>query len=191
MLGLIVILYLFFTFYFIIQRRQNGAVDFYRGWQEYKAGFGDLSGEFWLGLEKIYALTQRKSYMLRVDLQDWNDKWYFAEYNQFHIESEEDNYRLHVSGYHGTAGDSLEYHEGMAFSTMDRNNDANTGICATWCHGAWWYRDCFHSNLNGRYYNVGSYVTNTGWGDGVVWRHIQGTNFYSLKAVVMKIRSNE
>ncbi len=132
----------------------------------------------------------RKSYRLRIDLRDWDDTWYYAEYSHFHVDTEENHYALHVSGYEGTAGDSLRYHQGMPFSTMDRNNDANAGICATWCHGAWWYKDCFHSNLNGRYYNKGPYVTKTGWGDGVVWRHLQGTNFYSLKAVVMKIRPN-
>lgn len=124
-------------------------------------------------------------------MRDWDDKWYYAEYSQFRIDTEENNYKLYVSGYQGDAGDSLAYHAGMPFSTMDRNNDANAGICATWCHGAWWYKDCFNSNLNGRYYNKGPYVTKTGQGDGVVWRHIHDTNFYSLKSVVMKIRPND
>ena len=178
-------------FFFKLQRRQDGSVDFFRGWQHYKDGFGDVSAEFWLGLTKIHAMTNRKLYRLRIDMRDWDDKWYYAEYSQFRIDTEENNYKLYVSGYQGDAGDSLAYHAGMPFSTMDRNNDANAGICATWCHGAWWYKDCFNSNLNGRYYNKGPYVTKTGWGDGVVWRHIHDTNFYSLKSVVMKIRPND
>ena len=158
-----------------------------RNWESYKNGFGDLGGEHWLGLEKIHSLTTRKQYKLRVDLQDWDLKWRYAEYDHFYVDSEDKGYKLHVSGYHGNAGDSLRFHDNIGFSTYDRSNDLNDGICARWCHGAWWYRDCFHSNLNGRYYETGAYTSKTGWGDGMVWRSLKDTNFYSVRAVIMKI----
>lgn len=33
----------------VFQRRQNGQTDFFRKWAEYRAGFGNLEDEFWLG----------------------------------------------------------------------------------------------------------------------------------------------
>ena len=41
----------------VFQQRQDGSIDFYHGWNEYVAGFGDLMGEFWLGLEAIHRLS--------------------------------------------------------------------------------------------------------------------------------------
>ena len=39
-------------------KRFNGFVGFYRGWEEYKNGFGDLRREFRLGKEKTHQLTE-------------------------------------------------------------------------------------------------------------------------------------
>ena len=35
----------------VFQRRKNGHEDFYRDWKDYKAGFGQLDSEYWLGEE--------------------------------------------------------------------------------------------------------------------------------------------
>ena len=47
----------------------------------------------------------------------------FVLFSDFYIEDESDLYRLHVGGYNGTAGDSLEYHDDRPFTTPDRNNE--------------------------------------------------------------------
>ena len=55
----------------VFQRRMDGTVNFYRGWSDYLSGFGDLDGEFWLGLSKIHRLTTVNT-TLRVDLHDFS-----------------------------------------------------------------------------------------------------------------------
>ncbi|NXS17727.1 ANGP4 protein, partial [Mystacornis crossleyi] len=122
----------------VIQRRQDGSVDFNRTWNEYKEGFGDLNGEFWLGNDNIHRMTSQGDYSLRIDLEDWNNKHKHAFYQVFSIEDEENFYRLHVDGFSGTAEDSFAwYHDKRSFSTPDSGN-----ICAEISHGGWWYHQC-------------------------------------------------
>ena len=53
----------------VIQKRMDGSVDFNRTWDDYKHGFGNMVGEFWLGLDKINRLTRNKTKnKFRVDL---------------------------------------------------------------------------------------------------------------------------
>lgn len=33
----------------VFQRREDGSVNFFRGWEAYREGFGKLTGEHWLG----------------------------------------------------------------------------------------------------------------------------------------------
>lgn len=41
----------------MFQNRFDGKVDFYKGWHDYKHGFGKINEEYWLGLEKLHELT--------------------------------------------------------------------------------------------------------------------------------------
>ena len=135
----------------VFQRRQDGTQDFYRGWDHYVIGFGNLTGEFWLGLEKIHRLTKRNVTTLRVDLADFQGNTRFAKYDTFRVLNSFTDYRLNVAGYTGTAGDSMTNQNGQQFSTKDRDNDVWYSNCAIQFSGAWWYRSCHYSNLNGLY----------------------------------------
>ena len=166
----------------VFQRRQDGSVDFYRGWNDYKSGFGQLTAEFWLGNDKIHRLTASRASSLRVELEDWNGVRVYAKYGRFNIGDEQAQYRLEVSSYSGTAGgDSLAHHNNMAFSTKDRDHDrSSSGNCAVWYTGAWWYNQCHHSNLNGKY--LGNKRDNRG----IRWKAFRDT--LSLKLIEMKLR---
>ena len=85
----------------VFQKRLDGSVDFYRNWIDYKNGFGNMSGEFWLGLDKINRLTRNKDMELRVDLEDFEGGKKFAKYSTFVVEDEDENYKLTVGRYAG------------------------------------------------------------------------------------------
>jgi len=167
----------------VFQKRLDGSVDFYRGWNDYKLGFGNLNGEFWLGLDKINRITNSERYKLRVDLEDIQGNTAYAEYDMFAVTSEKIKYQLSLGAYSGTAGDSLTDYRGMSFSTKDQDNDKSSVNCAVSYKGAWWYNGCHHSNLNGFYHHG----THSSYADGVNWYHWKGYK-YSVKRVEMKIR---
>uniref|UniRef100_H2YQ78 Fibrinogen C-terminal domain-containing protein n=1 Tax=Ciona savignyi TaxID=51511 RepID=H2YQ78_CIOSA len=179
----------------VIQRRTDGSENFYRTWAEYQEKFGNLSNEFWLGLENLHALTRTGGYELRIELEDCANIRKFAKFSSFSIGSVEEQYSLTVSGYSGNAGktmiislirDSLRYHNGRPFTTKDVDNDSRSGVvennCAVVHNGAWWYGYCYHSNLNGAYLNC-----QTTTEQAASWGSFHGYQ-YSLKFIEMKFR---
>ncbi|XP_062606267.1 ryncolin-1-like isoform X3 [Saccostrea cucullata] len=190
----------------VINKRMDGSVDFYRSWDSYKEGFGNVEGEYWLGNEPIHLLTKRRQYELRVDLQKFSGEKAFAKYSKFSVGSESQKFKLTVSvysgtagneaihlltkrkehelrvdlqkftgekafakyskfsvgsesqkfkltvtGYSGTAGDSFNHHNGRSFSTKDADNDSWKTSCAVRGKAGWWFGSCDDCNLNGPY----------------------------------------
>ena len=131
----------------VFQRRKDGSVDFYRKWNDYENGFGNVSGEFWLGNKWIHQLTSLGKTELRIDFE--NGK--YVKYSSFAVDDAASKYTLTVSGWSGTLSDELTYHNTMKFSTNDQDNDIDGGNCAISYAGAWWYKSCYNSNLNGRF----------------------------------------
>uniref|UniRef100_A0A3Q2DUB7 Microfibril associated protein 4 n=1 Tax=Cyprinodon variegatus TaxID=28743 RepID=A0A3Q2DUB7_CYPVA len=167
----------------VIQRRQDGTVNFFMKWDHYKSGFGNAAGEYWLGLETMHLLTQTRNYELRVDMEDFEGQKVFALYSAFSVGSEADGYKLNLGSFiRGAAGDSLSFHNGRKFTTIDKDQDSHVTNCARNAYGAFWYGDCHTSNPNGIY----------AWGPsaratGVHWNTFKGLE-YSLKTMIMKIR---
>ncbi|XP_062851112.1 angiopoietin-2a [Trichomycterus rosablanca] len=169
----------------IMQRRFNGLVDFYRTWKEYKMGFGDSSSEHWLGNELISKLTNEQQYVLRIELIDWEGNRAFSQYDQFSLGNEEQNYRIHLKGYSGTAGKiSSLVQPGSDFSAKDVDNDKCVCKCTQLTTGGWWLDACGPSNLNGVYYQHGQHTNRF---NGIKWYYWKGSG-YSLKETTMMIR---
>ncbi|KAL2780999.1 fibrinogen beta chain isoform 4 preproprotein [Daubentonia madagascariensis] len=133
----------------VIQNRQDGSVDFGRKWDPYKQGFGNIAtntdgkkycglpGEYWLGNDKISQLTSMGPTELLIEMEDWKGDKVKAHYGGFTVQNEANKYQISVNKYKGTAGNALmdgasqlvgenrtmTIHNGMFFSTYDRDND--------------------------------------------------------------------
>ncbi|NXG16896.1 ANGP4 protein, partial [Grallaria varia] len=169
----------------VIQLRANGSLSFQRSWREYKQGFGDAAGEYWLGNEAVHLLTSQVPYALRVELQDWEGGQVYAHYGKFQLGSERQLYRLSLQDYSGTAGQQSGLAlQGTHFSTRDADNDNCLCKCAQMLSGGWWFDACGLSNLNGIYYPARNNIRKL---NGIRWHHFQGPS-YSLKGTRMMIR---
>ncbi|XP_059502725.1 fibrinogen like 1B isoform X3 [Stegostoma tigrinum] len=146
----------------VIQRRSNGKVNFNRGWDDYKSGFGLFQrrkDEYWLGNEKIHQILAAGKYLLKFDLIDWNGDKRYATYEKFNVSDEMDKYRLTFGAYSGNAGDALSgglvpeiqwsvSHNGMQFSTSDQDNDRYLlGSCSQETKSGWWFNRYRYGDL--------------------------------------------
>ena len=85
----------------IFQRRVDCSEDFYRNWNDYQTGFGNLSGGFWLGLDKIHRLLASGQNVLRVDLESFENETTYAVYESCSVGNESEANILNVANYSG------------------------------------------------------------------------------------------
>ena len=137
----------------LIHQNVDGSDFFNRSWVEFKVGFNNTNGNYWLGNDLLHQLTKTARYKLRCLIQARsNGIVYVANYDTFLVGPEASNYTLRVGQYSGNAGDSLSYHNGMMFSTYDRDNDPLQNFrykhCASYHGGSFWYNTCFKAGMN-------------------------------------------
>lgn len=140
----------------VIQKREDGSVDFNRSWEEYAngeiinctisgylpkqfsyLGFGEPNGELWIGNEILHHLTNDNCTKLRIIIQDLQNNSWYADYESFSIASRAEGYRIDFSGYSGNASNTLEYQNHMKFSSIDVDLDISKGHCADEYEGGW------------------------------------------------------
>ena len=192
----------------VIQRRINGSVDFHnKSWADYKTGFGNYLGEYWMGLEKLHEITTSGSYELHVGLETggtFSTNRYWAVYDSFSVSNEANKYKLTLSAMDASRSwtdnsdfDRLANHEGQPFTTRDRDNDGVSGVnCANHTNlafGGWWFGGsqltnhnsnidkCIDSNLNGKYYTVGHDNSD---GNGIKWKAVDPDSISFVKTIM-------
>ena len=133
-----------------------------------------------MGLDSLHTLTSSRAYGLRVVMTAWEGRTVWAGYDRFSVGPESGNYKMTVTGYDrdSTGTDVMLYHNGMMFTTYDRDNDPSGGNCAIDWKGGWWYKKCYIVNPTGVY----------GWdaacdGRGIVWEFVHGykCRYYAFK----------
>ncbi|XP_026183302.1 angiopoietin-related protein 5 [Mastacembelus armatus] len=189
----------------VMQRRTDGLTDFKRPWIDYVDGFGNLAGEHWLGLKKVFHIVNQKDtrFQLHIALVSHDDITSYASYDDFKLDSETQFFSLHLGRYAGSAGDAFhgydqEQNQDTApFSASDVDNDGCNPFCSIGnrtvesCstqhnHTGWWFNQCGLANLNGCYEDTEKNQEqrmNILWD---TWRH-NGVP-HSIKSVTMKIR---
>ena len=177
-------------------RRIQNSGDYKRSWDEFKQGFGDASGEYWLGNEYLHYITNSGCYKLRVDLEDWNGNTRYAEYSSFRVTSEADNYRLLLGSYSGDASASQAndasagflYQNNSFFTTYDRDNDARASnpscIADHVGFGGFWYKNC--AKVSATSDGCGSSSCSRK-GKRIRWNAWRGSS-YSMKKIKMMFR---
>ncbi|XP_053561562.1 angiopoietin-related protein 5 [Bombina bombina] len=187
----------------VIQKRMDGTIDFRRTWLEYLNGFGDLSGEFWLGLRKTFCILNQKntSFMLNIAFEDEDGNSAYSSYDNFWLEDETNSFIMHVGRYSGTAGDAIRGYKkednqnAMPFSTFDMDNDGCNPFCSKngslvkSCsmvnnRSGWWFNKCGLANLN----DVHQVTRNVDI-SGIHWKTWEENGLpVKIKSVSMKIR---
>ena len=146
----------------VVQRRQDGSVDFNKNWVDYEDGFGSLTGEFWYGLRPLHCLTNQGQWEMRIDFTLTDGTKSYLSYSSFRVGPASSNYQLSVSGYKGIAtSDPITgsyVQNGMPFTTKDKDNDKWSNNCAVDTAGGnaggWWYNACSHIYINHKYKSI-------------------------------------
>ena len=175
----------------LFQKRRDGDVPFSRKWNKYANGFGNEKDEYWLGNKVIHAITEHSAQELRIDLHGFDGSVKYAKYGVFYVASEEENFKLSVSGYSGSAGDNMVNCNGKMFSTKDKDNDGdpNRNLADVFTTG-FWMNDKFSSHSS--YFNYRYCLLNGVYEKSAATTNVTGVIFgssgVSWRAVEMKMR---
>ena len=168
----------------VIQRRIDGSVNFNRGWSDYKNGFGDVNGEYWLGNEFVHQYTKMYQTEMKIEAVAFDGVNASTKLQNFTLSDEASKYIFEYDSCSGLCYNFANM-KGMNFTTSDQDNDQyeNTN-CALKYFGGWWFIKCFEIYFNGKYSNVETVVEIS---TGIHWLDFR---YYdkSLKEAKMMIR---
>ncbi|XP_037603721.1 angiopoietin-related protein 5 isoform X2 [Sebastes umbrosus] len=189
----------------VMQRRTDGLTDFKRPWADYVDGFGNLAGEHWLGLKKVFHIVNQKDtrFQLHVALVSQDDVTSYASYDDFNLDSETQFFTIHLGRYAGSAGDAFrgydqdQNQDTAPFSASDVDNDGCNPSCSieertvescSTQHNqtGWWFNQCGLANLNGSPEDA---EQNRAQRTQILWDTWRQNGVpHNIKSVTMKIR---
>ena len=165
----------------VIQKRFDGSVDFNRNWTDYRNGFGniDVNGEYWLGNEFVHQYTSMYETNLILEAVTFGGEKNTTKLQSFKLSDEVSKYIFEFGTCEGLCSLALNKRK---FSTPDQDNDGSIKHCAA-MFGAWWHKNCFWVNFNGKYSNTNPVPHWTG----ITWKEFRGSA-ESLKETKMMVR---
>ncbi|CAH1792728.1 unnamed protein product [Owenia fusiformis] len=123
----------------VVAHRFDGSIDFNRTWNEYKAGFGNISGEFFIGLQALFRLTLRNTFMVRFEMINNSGIMIYLENDGFTISDEHDRFRFSVHDFlENRRNGSFAYMPNTRFSTWDNDNNHDIS-CVQQTGGPFWH----------------------------------------------------
>ena len=180
----------------VIQRRNAsmGWVNFTRNIADYENGFGDVDGEFWIGLRIIHELTNQQNMAMKMKV--WNESGNSMNWNyqQFSIYNKNNRYAIHQLS--GSSGDGRYDAFGQTINTNTHFHThdyhySGWNNCGYTRQSGWWYYhgQCgSNSNPNGRHQPSGQCgVDQTG--ERLVWRMSNGYRAYTHSEMKIRPRS--
>ncbi|XP_042318460.1 angiopoietin-related protein 3 isoform X2 [Sceloporus undulatus] len=148
------------------------------------------TGEFWLGLHKIYSIVDNTNYILRIELEDWRANKRYIEYT-FTMGGSETDYSILLFRLIGNIPSALPEQKEVKFSTKDHENNAERNInCPESYSGGWWYNACEETNLNGKYIKPSSKGRLERKKRGLYWKPRKGRP-YLLKSTKLMIHPTD
>ena len=176
----------------VMQKRFDGSVDFYRNWNDYKIGFGDVNGEYWLGNKQIYQYTNKHPTEMITEAAVFNGDQVATKIQNFKLTDEASKYifikgtcEVLKGGELGVTCANWEKSHGQKFSTYDQDNDiAPETNCAQRYAGGWWFEACFDIKLNGNYSHKEQLDARA---TGIHWKQFLSLQF-SLRETKMLLR---
>ncbi|KAK3882239.1 hypothetical protein Pcinc_013379 [Petrolisthes cinctipes] len=136
---------------FLTRQKQFPQLNFNRTWVEYKRGFGDPYGEYWIGNEILHFLTHARSYTVRMNREQVTGGLSYTTWESMLVDDETNRYRLQLSGnIEGeTHNDHFIHNNHRYFTTYDRDNEGASTNNAVKFGGGWWYRHiCLYPTAN-------------------------------------------
>ena len=124
--------------FIVVQRRRAPFhLPFNRTRNDYKNGFGEVSGEFWLGLEKLYRITNQPylKYSIRLEMKLTSGVLHYLEYNDFYIGDEKERYKIANIGTATAKTVSYYIYKGHTFFTRDKDTSRKLGAT----YNGFWY----------------------------------------------------